>query len=371
MIIEKITVRRASLDLITPFTTSFATQTKREFLIIEASSGGITGYGECGAFAYPYYSEEYTAGCELVLSEHLIPELIGTDLSHPFEVRDRLTPIKRNTMAKAAVEGAIWDLWAKAQGVSLADAIGGKKRTVDVGLSVGIKDSETELVDFVSQAVDEGFARIKVKIKPGADMSFLRAVRAEHPEVPLMADANSAYSLTDLDHLRQLDELDLMMIEQPLAHDDIVDHRHLQAALRTPICLDESIHSLSDARKAVELGSCRIINIKIGRVGGISEATDIEKLCRSEGIDVWCGGMLESGIGRAHNLAIAALPGFTLPGDTAPSARYWERDVIVPEVTMDHGTVDVPTGPGIGFDIDDVRLNEITTEIQEFEVDDR
>ena len=371
MIIEKITVRRASLDLITPFTTSFSTQKSRDFLIIEASSGGITGYGESGAFAYPYYSEEYTTGCELVLTEHLIPRLIGTDLTHPFEIRDRLAPIKRNNMAKAAVEGAIWDLWAKVQGISLAHAIGGKKRTVDVGLSIGIKDSETELVDFVSQAVEEGFARIKIKIKPGADLSFLRAVRAEHPEVLLMADANSAYTLTDLDHLRQLDELDLMMIEQPLAHDDIVDHRHLQSALSTPICLDESIHSVKDARKAIELGSCRIINIKIGRVGGISEAKDIEEFCRAQGIDVWCGGMLESGIGRAHNLAIAALPGFTLPGDTAPSARYWERDVIVPEVTMNHGTVDVPSGPGLGFDIDYVQLNEITTGIQEFEVDDQ
>lgn len=368
MNIDTITVRRASLDLITPFTTSFSTQSNRDFLIIEASSGGVTGYGECGAFAYPYYSEEYTSGCELVLTDHLIPLLIGAKISHPHDVRDILAPLKRNNMAKAAVEGAIWDLWAKSEGISLADALGGTKRSVEVGLSVGIKNSESELVDFVSQAVDEGFARIKIKIKPGADLSFLRAVRTEHPDVPLMADANNAYTLADIDHLRRFDDLDLMMIEQPLSHDDIVDHRHLQTTLRTPICLDESVHSLSDARKAVELGSCRIINIKIGRVGGISEAKDIEALCRSEGLDAWCGGMLESGIGRAHNLAIASLPGFTLPGDTAPSARYWEKDVIIPEVTMDRGIVDVPTGPGIGFDIDAHQLAAITTSIREFEV---
>jgi len=371
LIIEKITVRRASLDLITPFTTSFSTQTNRDFLIVEATSANITGYGECGAFAYPYYSEEYTSGCELALTEHLIPLLIGADISHPDDVRDRLAPIKRNNMAKAAVEGAVWDLWAKTQDVSLSHAIGGSKHSVDVGISIGIKDSETELVEVVSRAIDEGFSRIKVKIKPDADLSFLRAVRAEFPDVPLMADANNAYSLHDLDHLRQLDALDLMMIEQPLAHDDIVDHRHLQSVLRTPICLDESIHSLSDARKAIELGSCRIINIKIGRVGGVSEAKDIEALCRDERIDVWCGGMLESGIGRAHNLAIASLPGFTLPGDTAPSARYWSKDVIIPEVTMNRGSVPVPTGPGIGFDIDHAMLDEITTRTQEFEVDDR
>lgn len=371
MNIDTITVRRASLDLIAPFTTSFSTQTNRDFLIVEATSGGTTGFGECGAFAYPYYSEEYTSGCELVLTEHLIPLLIGTDISHPGVVRDLLAPIKRNNMAKSAVEGAIWDLWAKCEGVSLASAVGGTKSSVEVGLSVGIKDSESELVDFVSAALDEGFARIKVKIKPGADLSFLRAVRTEHPNVPLMADANSAYTLDDTEHLKHLDELDLMMIEQPLAHDDIVDHRHLQQMLRTPICLDESIHSVHDTRKAIELGSCRIINIKIGRVGGISEAKDIEQLCRDEGLSVWCGGMLESGIGRAHNLAIASLPGFTLPGDTAPSARYWKKDVISPGVTMDRGRVDLPQGPGIGFDIDAEQLEAITTSERTFEDDSR
>nr|WP_278189714.1 o-succinylbenzoate synthase [Brevibacterium sp. ZH18] len=355
------------MDLITPFTTSFSTQSNRDFLIVEAHSGDLIGYGECGAFAFPYYSEEYTPGCQLVLKDHLVPLLVGTEVSHPAEVRTTLAPLKRNNMAKAAVEGAIWDLWAKHEGTSLAAAIGGTKPSVEVGLSVGIKGSEYELVEFVSQAVDEGFARIKIKIKPGTDLSYLRAVRKEHPDVPLMADANSAYTLDDVEHLRLFDDLNLMMIEQPLAHDDIVDHRHLQKILRTPICLDESIHSLGDARKAIELGSCRIINIKIGRVGGISEAKDIEDLCRREGIDVWCGGMLESGIGRAHNLAIASLPGFTLPGDTAPSARYWDRDVIIPEVTMDRGSVQVPAGPGIGFDIDTEQLEAITTDISEFE----
>lgn len=367
MNIDKITIRRANLDLISPFTTSFSTQSNRDFLIVEAHSGDKIGYGECGAFAYPYYSEEYTSGCELVLTEHVVPLLLDTELSHPSEVREILAPLKRNNMAKAAVEGAIWDLWAKQENVPLAAAIGGTKQSVDVGLSVGIKNSENELVDFVSQAVDEGFARIKIKIKPGADLSYLNAVRTEHPDVPLMADANSAYTLDDVEHLRLLDDLNLMMIEQPLAHDDIIDHRHLQDVIQTPICLDESIHSLTDARKAAELSSCRIINIKIGRVGGISEAKDIEELCRVEGLDAWCGGMLESGIGRAHNLAIASLPGFTLPGDTAPSARYWKKDVIIPEVTMDRGTVVVPTGPGIGFDVDDQHLEAITTSARSFE----
>lgn len=360
MQLESVTVRRMTLPMLTPFTTSFGTQTHRDLLFVEAHSGGVTGYGECVALAEPLYSEETTSTCALVIQDYILPRLQGLEISHPREVSAALSPLKRNNMAKAAVEGAIWDLWAKREDQSLAQSFGGTKDAVEVGLSIGIKPTDADLIDTVGAAVDAGYKRIKIKIAPGRDLQMMRAVRAEFPDAVLMADANSAYTMADLELFQALDELDLLMVEQPLAHDDIVDHRHLQAAIRTPVCLDESIHSAEDARQAIELGSCRIINIKIGRVGGIAESLKIEQLCRQHGIDVWCGGMLETGIGRAHNVAIASLEGFTLPGDTAPSARYWAEDIIEPEVTMDDGLVAVPTAPGLGFAVRQELLEELT-----------
>ncbi|NDK31074.1 o-succinylbenzoate synthase [Nesterenkonia haasae] len=362
MILTSITVRRLTIEMLTPFTTSFGTQTHRDLLIVEAhDDAGTVGYGECVAGAEPTYSEEATSTCEVALAEYIVPRLTNTAVEHPEDISRLLRPIKRNNMAKASLEGAVWDLWAKQQGISLAQAFGGTKSRVDVGLSIGIKPSDAELIEAVGDAVDAGYRRIKIKIAPGRDLSMMRAVRREFPDEAIMVDANSAYTLEDRELFSALDDLNLMMIEQPLAHDDIVDHRHLQAAIRTPICLDESIHSVDDARKALELGSGEIINIKIGRVGGIAEALKIEKLCRDSGVDTWCGGMLETGIGRAHNVAIASLSGFTLPGDTAPSARYWSEDIITPEVTMNEGQIEVPTAPGLGYQVRTSMLEELTT----------
>lgn len=361
MKLESITVRRLELAMLSPFTTSFGTQTHRDLLIVEAHSGGITGYGECVAMAIPFYSEETTSTCAVVLDEFLIPALQGRDISHPSEVSEILSPFKRNNMAKAALEGAVWDLWTKTQGQSLAQALGGSKVAVDVGLSIGIKETDAQLIEEVGAAVDAGYRRVKIKIAPGRDLEMMRAVRGEFPDTPIMADANSAYTLKDIELFEAMDDLNLMMFEQPLAHDDIVDHRHLQSRLRTPVCLDESIHSVDDARQAIELNSCKIINIKIGRVGGIAESQMIEKVCRDAGIDVWCGGMLETGIGRAHNVAIATLEGFVLPGDTAPSSRYWAEDIIEPEVQMRNGQIEVPTAPGLGYEVRQDLLEELTT----------
>lgn len=359
--LESITVRRLKMAMLSPFTTSFGTQTHRDLLIVEARSGGITGYGECVAMAIPFYSEEATSTCAVVLEEFLIPALRGKEISHPSEVAEILGPFKRNNMAKSALEGAVWDVWAKSQGQSLAQTVDGSKSAVDVGLSIGIKETDAQLIEEVGAAVDAGYRRVKIKIAPGRDLEMMRAVRREFPDTPIMADANSAYTLKDIELFEAMDDLNLMMFEQPLAHDDIVDHRHLQSRLRTPVCLDESIHSVDDARQAIELNSCTIINLKIGRVGGIAESQKIEKICRDAGIALWCGGMLETGIGRAHNVAIATLEGFVLPGDTAPSSRYWAEDIIEPEVQMRDGQIEVPTAAGLGYEVRDDLLEELTT----------
>jgi O-succinylbenzoate synthase len=259
--------------------------------------------------------------------------------------------IRGHPMAKAAVEMAAWDLEAKTGGDSLASLIGGVRDSVPVGVSIGLQPTDAELHRKVAGYIEEGYARIKIKIKPGRDVGMLRGLRDRFPEVPLMADANSAYSLEDMPLLRELDELGLMMIEQPLAHDDYLDHSRLQAEMETPICLDESIRSVRDAALALELGACRIINIKPGRVGGLSAAKAIHDLCVASEMPVWCGGMLESGVGRAHNVALATLPGFTLPGDISASKRYWSEDIVSPEFVLNGSTVNVPSGPGIGVEV--------------------
>lgn len=263
-------------------------------------------------------------------------------------------------MAKSALEGAVWDLYAKKSEITLAQALGGEKSEIEVGISLGIQDTVQQLISLIDRYVSEGYKRIKVKIKPGWDVEVIKEIRHQFPDIPLMADANSAYSLKDLERLKALDDFNLMMIEQPLAHDDIIDHAQLQSNLKTPICLDESIHSVEDARKAIKLGSCKIINIKIGRVGGLTQAKKIHDLCFKHNIPVWCGGMLESGIGRAHNIAITTLPNFSLPGDTAASSRYWKEDIIEPEVTVDTGLITVPASPGIGFKVNRKKIDGIT-----------
>lgn len=367
MLIEKIILRRMELELKNPFQTSFGTQKKREFFIVEAYSKDYVGYGECVVNSNPFYNEETVKTAWHIAEDFLIPAVYQHGrINHPDEVSEIFKPIRRNNMAKSAVEGAIWDLYAKENNISLAKALGGKQEKIEVGISIGIQDSVEALIEEVDGFVEQGYKRMKIKIKPGTDYTMLAAVRKKYPDIDMMADGNSAYTLEDLDVLQKLDDLNLTMIEQPLAHDDIIDHAKLQALIKTPICLDESIHSLEDTKKAHQLGSCKIINIKVGRVGGLTEAKRIHDYCEDKGIPVWCGGMLESGIGRAHNIAITSLSNFILPGDTAASSRYWEEDIISPEVTVEDGTITVPDTPGIGYEVVESLLDKYTVEMKEY-----
>lgn len=361
MKIQNITIRHLKMKMKAPFTTSFGTFVNKEFLLLEATDElGNKGWGESVAFDSPWYNEETYKTNWIILEDFLIPLVKGKEIKHPDEINEMFAFIRKNNMAKAALEGAVWDLYAKRTHQTLASALGGDKKQIEVGISIGIQKSVEELLSLIDGYVNEGYKRIKVKIKPGWDVDVIRAIRERFPDVPLMADANSAYSLEDAVLLKQLDEFNLTMIEQPLASDDIIDHATLQKQLKTPICLDESIHSLEDARKAVELGSCGIINIKVGRVGGLTESKKIHDYCESKGIPVWCGGMLESGVGRAHNVAITTLSNFIMPGDTAGSERYWERDIIDPEVIVENGYITVPDEPGIGYEPNLERIEKFT-----------
>lgn len=364
MNIKEIVLRRVKMRMKFPFQTSFGTELERHFIIAEVHDGEHIGYGECVVTANPFYSEETVKTAWHLLEDFLIPIVYENNpVSHPDELNGLFRQIRRNNMAKAAIEGAVWDLYAKTEAQPLAKIIGGTKKTIEVGISIGIQPTVDALLERVDGYLEQGYRKIKIKIEPGKDVDMLAAVRKRFGNIPMMADANSAYTLDDIGVFKEMDDLDLMMFEQPLAHDDIVDHAKLQAELKTPICLDESIHSLEDTRKAIELGSARIINIKIGRVGGIAEAVRIHDLCKENGIPVWCGGMLESGIGRAHNIAITSLDNFTIPGDTAPSSRYWDEDIIVPKVKMHaDGTIDVPETPGIGYAVNEAALDKYTVE---------
>lgn len=367
MHIDRIILRQVTMKLLQPFTTSFGTMLDKQFILIEVvDRDGISGWAESVAFPEPFYNEETIKTNWHMLKQFLIPLLQQKAVEHPSEISERWSHIRGNYMAKSALESACWDLYAKLRGITLAEAIGGKKREVEVGVSIGIQKSPSELLSKIESNVALGYKRIKIKIKPGWDVDIVEAVRKRFPQIALMVDANSAYSLTDIDHLKQLDVYDLTMIEQPFAYNDIIDHSVLQNQLSTPVCLDESIHSSDDARKAIGLGSCRIINIKIGRVGGIGKAIQLHDLCQSSGVPVWCGGMLESGIGRAHNIAISTLPNFLLPGDTAASSNYWEEDIIEPEVVVQNGVIQVPDRPGIGFEPVIRRIRERTVYEQIF-----
>ncbi len=352
MKITEITIRHLQMELKAPFTTSFGTFTTRDFLLLEAKDeSGTVGWGESVAFHSPWYNEETLKTNWHMLEDYLIPLILHKEINHPDEVNKLFETIRKNNMAKSTIEGAIWDIYAQQTNQSLAAALGGTKDKIEVGISIGIQKSIDDLVALVDGYVKEGYKRIKVKIKPGWDIDVMRTLRENFPDVAIMADANSAYRLEDAALLKQLDAFNLTMVEQPLASDDIIDHATLQKQMDTPICLDESIHSLEDARKAIELGSTKIINIKIGRVGGLTEAKRIHDYCEAKGIPVWCGGMLESGIGRAHNVALTTLSNFTLPGDTAGSSRYWEKDIIEPEVIVNDGYIEVPQTAGIGYEV--------------------
>ena len=351
MKIDRVELREIRMQLREPFEISSGVSHDRRVLLVTLRSEGISAWGECVASETPAYSYETTDTAWSILTDLILPRVSGSVLGSSTDLLSLFEGIRGHPMAKAAVEMAAWDLVAKASGGSLASLMGGVRDSVPVGVSIGLQPTDEELYRKAADYIEEGYARIKIKIKPGRDIGMLRGLRDRFPDASLMADANSAYSLEDLPRLRELDELDLMMIEQPLAHDDYLDHARLQREMETPICLDESIRSVRDTALALELGACRIINIKPGRVGGLSAAKAIHDLCVEHEMPVWCGGMLESGVGRAHNVALASLLGFTLPGDISASKRYWSEDIVTPEFVLDGSALNVPSGPGIGVEV--------------------
>jgi O-succinylbenzoate synthase len=359
--IERLELRLLRLPLVHFFETSFGRVDDKHFILVRVDGGGVSGYGECVADQDPYYSAETNETCWHIISAFIAPRVLGVEFAHPRDLFAALKPIRGHNMAKAAVEMAAWDLYAKQRNEPLATTLGGTRDRIASGVSIGIQNSLPELVAKVERELAAGYRRIKIKVKPGWDVDAVRAVRARFPDVLLMVDANAAYTIAAAEHLAALDAFNLMMIEQPLDYDDIADHATLQRRLRTPICLDESIKTVSVAREAIAAGACRIINIKPGRVGGFAESIRLHDLCAANGIPVWHGGMLESGIGRAANIHLSTLPNFSLPGDVAASKRYFDPDLIEPpiEVATD-GTIAVPRGPGIGVTIRHDRVERAT-----------
>ncbi|MFY9801522.1 MAG: o-succinylbenzoate synthase [Candidatus Acidiferrales bacterium] len=361
MRVRKITLREIHIPLLAPFQTSFGTTTLRRILLVEADVDGISGWGESTTGEDPYYSYETVETARHIISDFLWPILRRTEFNSASEVSDLLGQIRGHNMAKAAVETALWDAEAKQQNLPLAKLLGGVRDEISSGVSIGIQPSIESLIAKVEKELAAGYQRIKIKIKPGDDVEPTRALRQRFPRIRLMVDANSAYRLEDAPLLKQLDQFFLIMIEQPLGYDDIYSHAALQRQLETPICLDECIHDIEHARAAIEIGACKIINIKLGRVGGHTAARRIHDLCQAKSVPVWCGGMLESGIGRAHNIAMSTLPNFTLPGDVSASRRYWTEDIIEPEVEVTaKGTIRVPTAPGIGYTPRLDRIEQLT-----------
>jgi o-succinylbenzoate synthase len=362
MRIESLTLREIHLKLVTPFETSMDRVTERRIILAEVHVDGVSGWGECTAGETPYYCPEDTETAWHILKNYLWPRLKGREVSSACEVWRLLEQVRGHNMAKATVETAIWDAEAKLKDVPLWKLIGGERQELPCGVSVGIKDSLDELSATVKEELAAGYQRIKIKIKPGKDVALVQRIRQDFPRIKLMVDANSAYRKEDLPLLKQLDAYYLMMIEQPLGWDDLFGHVEIQKSLQTPICLDECIHTYEQAEAAIALGACKIINIKLGRVGGLLQAKRIHDLCARNGVPVWCGGMLESGIGRAQNIAMSSLPNFSLPGDVTASRRYWHEDIISPEVTVTpKGTIKVPQTPGIGFTPRIDRIASIST----------
>jgi O-succinylbenzoate synthase len=362
VIITSVELREIRLPLIHFFETSFGRTTERRILLVRVTDkNGAEGWGECTAGEGPFYCEEWTETAWATIKTFLAPMVVGMELKSAVDTVGQMRAVRGNRMAKAAVETACWDLEARTLGRPLWKHLGGVNSEISCGVSLGIQTTPEALIEKIEKELAAGYQRIKIKIKPGWDLKIIAQVRKRFPDIKLMADANSAYSLADVPLFKQLDQYNLMMIEQPLAHDDIFDHAELQKQIGTPICLDESIHSSADARHAIQLGATRIINLKLGRVGGHAQAKEVEQVCRENKIPLWCGGMLESGIGRAHNIAMATLEGFTLPGDVSASARYWEQDIIDPPVTVSsHGTIVAPEQPGLGFDINRGRIDSLT-----------
>ncbi|HVQ37983.1 MAG TPA: o-succinylbenzoate synthase [Pyrinomonadaceae bacterium] len=366
MIIASVELREIRLPLIHFFETSFGRTTERRIPLVRVvDRDGAEGWGECTAGEGPFYSDEWVESAWPTMIEFLAPMVLGKTVESASQILPLMKPVRGHRMAKAAIETACWDLEAKKAGLPLWKHLGGVRSDISCGVSIGIQNTAAELMEKIETEVAAGYQRIKIKIKPGWDVNIIEQVRRQFPDIRLMADANSAYTLADVDLFKALDQFGLMMIEQPLAHDDIFDHAELQKQIATPICLDESIRTVADAQHALALRSGRIVNVKLGRVGGHAQAKEVERVCRENEIPVWCGGMLESGIGRAHNIAMATLEGFTLPGDVSASARYWAEDIIDPAVTVTPaGTIAAPNGPGIGLEVNLSRIDKLTVRKQ-------
>jgi O-succinylbenzoate synthase len=363
--IDAVHLREIHMQLASPFETSFGLTTTRRILLVEIESDGLTAWGECVAGEHPYYSDESIDTAWIVTETELAPRLVGKELVGGGSCPAVFCQVRGHRMAKAALENAVWDLEAQKMRVSLAKLLGGTRSVVPCGVSIGIQPSPAILMQKIAEALEAGYRRIKLKCKPGWDTKIFEQVRARWPEIQLSCDANSAYRIVDFDHIAEWDQFKMTMIEQPLWYDDFYFHSMLQKRLETPVCLDESIHNRRDALAAIDMESCRILNIKVGRVGGFSEAIAVHNAAAERGIPVWCGGMLETGIGRAHNIALSSLPNFSLPGDVSASARYWAEDIIEPEVTVSaKGEIEVPRGVGCGFTVLRDRIEALTVRRQ-------
>jgi O-succinylbenzoate synthase len=366
VLIQTIELREINLPLIHFFETSFGRTTKRRIILVRVlGPHGTEGWGECTCGEGPFYSDEWTETAWSTLKEFLAPMVVGRQIEGAPAVFDLMKSVRGHRMAKAAIETACWDMEAKRAGVPLWRHLGGVHEEIACGVSIGIQNSAAELIETIDKELKAGYQRIKIKLKPGWDFDIVKQVRTRFPDIRLMGDANSAYTLADADLFNKLDEFNLMMVEQPLAYDDMFDHAELQQAIKTPVCLDESIKTPADAEHAIGLSACKIINVKLGRVGGHAQAKRVEAIARQNRIPVWCGGMLESGVGRAHNIAMATLAGFSLPGDVSASERYWHEDIIDPPVTVaPNGTIKASDKPGIGFEVNRARIDRVTVRLE-------
>lgn len=361
MIISSVILYHLRMPLVSHFETSFGRIHTRDCILLEVHADGMVGFGECAADRDPGYAYETVGTAWHVLSHFIIPATLGKNIEHPGDMHLLTHNIRGHRMAKAGLELALWDIYGKVEGRSLRDLLGGVRDQVEVGVSVGIQDSPQDLVEVVDSYLESGYQRVKIKIKPGRDVLDTQAVRSGFPELRLQVDANSAYSIETAEALNPLDDMNLLLIEQPFAEDDLWDHHYLQKRLKTPLCLDESILSVRHARQALEMSACRVINIKPGRVGGLSEAKAIHDLCLRQGVPVWCGGMLETGVGRAANLALASLPGFTLPGDISATDRYYSVDITRETFNLNpDSTITVPSNPGLGVSVDKDTINQFS-----------
>jgi O-succinylbenzoate synthase len=370
MTIETIVLREIRMRLRAPFETSFGVTQDRRILLVEAVVDGVSGWGEVTTVESPSYNSETTETAWHIISDFIVPRLIGKDLNKAADAATLLSAIRGHQMAKAGVENALWDAESQLKDMPLSKLLGGTLDEIACGVSLGIRENPQSLVRKVEEELRSGYQRIKLKIKPGKDLDFVAAVRKEFPHIQLSVDANSAYDLKDTLHLKELDRFDLLMMEQPLQWDDIHSHAKLQSQIRTAICLDECIHNAGHALAAIEQRACRIINIKLGRVGGHTSARQIHDVCQQYSFPVWCGGMLESGIGRAHNIAMSTLPNFTLPGDVSASQRYWNEDIVEPEVEVtSRGTILVPKSPGLGFAVKRKLVDQLTVRTRDWKAE--